>query len=100
MGRELLRRRAVHADELDPEDVKMLGRLFVKAIKGVEKEIAGEVEEFVMELVLGGPHQKLLWQIVIDEGFAGDTDEASDLVIDLTHLWEPEITRIVHEAIP
>lgn len=100
MGRELLRRESVYADELHPDDVQMLKRQFVKAIKAVEKEIAGEVEEFVMELVLGGPHQKLLWQVVIDEGFASNEDEASDLVIDLTHLWESEIMRIVHETIP
>lgn len=92
-------RTAVTADDLDPKDREMLGKLFDKVIKQNEKKIGDSVEDSLMAIMHGDPHMEMLEKTILEEGFADNKDDAYDLLLELADLWVPEVSRIIRKTV-
>ncbi len=102
MGAEARRRNAkelIH--DIEPEDEKMLGGLFEKALR--EESISGKIMEMAWDaaehIAQDGPHMDRLAQIVMEQGFADNESDAIDIVIELAEWWMPEVSAMIRKGI-
>lgn len=85
--------------EIEKADEEMLGKMFANVLKELKNEIMGQAWDAAEHIAQEGPHIDRLIKVVMDEGFADNENDAFDIVLDLGHLWLPDVSAMIREGV-